>query len=329
MTNLPDEEPEINETILRYLYDTWSIRYRQKLFKPFSSIDDTESQTIIPWSLPIISANINVNDSYIQEIVEKQRYLQIDHEKRYGQDFDLVKLKGGRSSLPQVEDKVIRIPDEVSVNSLVNLYVYLFLVDAINKDDKLVSIEDAVFSLKNTLMIPDDFIPPQLMLNVEGEVHLDVNEMAKDIQPFPSLRLIYVYPEFVNKVPNRIRFLYPSRSYSFENQPTLTQLLSWIGDSFEKVKLHEEFSAFEESRYLKDVIYTIEVKHTRELFSPLFGPDKISKLESLGIINNSETSPAVRDEVDVNFLRLLRDTLKKKAEHLRDYWLSSTLKQLK
>ena len=321
-----DEEPEVDELILRYLHDTWNIRYRQKVFKPFSSANDIESQTIIPWSIPMISANIHVDDHALREIIERQGYLQIDHEKRYGQDFDLVKLKGDRSSLPPIELKPIRIPDEVSVSSLINLYMYIFLSEAVSTEDRLMTIEDAVFSLKNTLMIPDDFIPPQLMSNIEGEVHLDVNEMIKDIQPFSKHQLIYVYPEFFNGIPYRIRFLYPSKSYSIENGRTLQELLSKIGDSFEKIKLDEDFSAFQLSRYLKDVIYIIEVKHTRELLPPLFSADKMSKLQSLDIISTSEAKTVVKDSIDINYLKELREMLKKKAEQLRSNWLKSIIK---
>jgi hypothetical protein len=323
---LLDEEPEVDELILRYLHDTWNIRYRQKVFKPFSSANDIESQTIIPWSIPMISANIHVDDHALREIIERQGYLQIDHEKRYGQDFDLVKLKGDRSSLPPIELKPIRIPDEVSVSSLINLYMYIFLSEAVSTEDRLMTIEDAVFSLKNTLMIPDDFIPPQLMSNIEGEVHLDVNEMIKDIQPFSKHQLIYIYPEFSNGIPNRIRFLYPSKSYSIENGRTLQELLSKIGDSFEKIKLDEDFSAFQLSRYLKDVIYIIEVKHTRELLPPLFSADKMSKLQSLDIISTSEAKTVVKDSIDINYLKELREMLKKKAEQLRSNWLKSIIK---
>ena len=321
-----DEEPEVDELILRYLHDTWNIRYRQKVFKPFSSANDIESQTIIPWSIPMISANIHVDDHALREIIERQGYLQIDHEKRYGQDFDLVKLKGDRSSLPPIELKPIRIPDEVSVSSLINLYMYIFLSEAVSTEDRLMTIEDAVFSLKNTLMIPDDFIPPQLMSNIEGEVHLDVNEMIKDIQPFLKHQLIYIYPEFSNGIPNRIRFLYPSKSYSIENGRTLQELLSKIGDSFEKIKLDEDFSAFQLSRYLKDVIYIIEVKHTRELLPPLFSADKISKLQSLDMISTSEAKTVVKDSIDINYLKELREMLKKKAEQFRSNWLKSIIK---
>lgn len=115
------EEPGVDELILRYLHDTGSIRYRQKVFKPFSSANDIESQTVIPWSIPMISANVHVDDHTLREIIERQGYLQIDHEKRYGQDFDLVKLNGDRLSLPPIECTSIRIPDEVSVSSLINL----------------------------------------------------------------------------------------------------------------------------------------------------------------------------------------------------------------
>ena len=323
---LLDEEPEIDELILRYLHDTWNIRYRQKVFKPFSSANDIEHQTIIPWSIPMISVNVLVDDHALREIIERQGYLQIDHEKRYGQDFDLVKLKGDRSSLPPIESKSIRIPDEVSVSSLINLYMYLFLSEAVDTEDRLMTIEDAVFSLKNTLMIPDDFIPHQLMSNIEGEVHLDINEMIKDIQPFPEHQLIYAYPEFSNEIPNRIRFLYPSKSYSIENGRTLQELLSKIGDSFEKIRLDEDFSSFQLSRYLKDVIYIIEVKHTRELLPPLFSADKISKLQPLGILSTSETKTTVKDNIDINYLKELREILRKKAEQLSSNWLKSIIK---
>ena len=321
-----DEEPEVDELILRYLHDTWNIRYRQKVFKPFSSANDIESQTVIPWSISMISVNVHVDDHALREIIERRGNLQIDHEKRYGQDFDLVKLKGDRSSLPPIECKSIRIPDEVSVSSLINLYMYLFLSEAVSIEDRLVTIEDAVFSLKNTLMIPDDFIPPQLMSNIEGEVHLDVNELIKDIQPFSKHQLIYVYPEFSDGIPNRIRFLYPSKSYSIENGRTLQELLSKIGDSFEKIRLDEDFSAFQLSRYLKDVIYIIEVKHTRELLPPLFGADKISKLQPLGILSTSETKTTVKDNIDINYLKELREILRKKAEQLSSNWLKSIIK---
>ncbi len=324
--NAPNSDKE--DQLLKYLNDTKNIRYKQKSFHPLDIENQDLLLTEIPWSLDAVSVNIDISTDELKKLISRINFLQIDHEKRYAEDFTLIKIKGDYvdyASLIDTGTDIIAFPKEMPVASAMNTYIFAYLLKKLEDDDSLIPVEEAIFSLKNSIIIPDDFMPDYLMSSVEGSFSIGIATVSERIQPLVGSRLIYIFPEFINGKFGRVRFLYPSLSTIVENLPSLEVLQKTIGDSFSRLQGTPPYKDFELSRCLKDVIYSIEVKHTRTLAPPLFNSVKLALLSTLNIIESSSTGHNLKPGIEVDRLKMIVKELKDKVSALSASWLESEI----
>jgi len=319
------KRPSNVNRILRYLHDTIDIRYKQKFFRPLNGGDSENQLCIIPWSLDAVSINTQIEPDNLRDLIQYLGFLEIDHERRYGMDFELIKLSGGGNTLPSFEREIFEFPRNLAVSSAINTYIYGYLMKRIDEEKTIIPIEDAIFSLKNTILIPDDFIPDYIMSSVEGGDPINTSTVFREIQPFAGQAYIYIFPEFTGERNSRIRFLYPSTLGWNDSIPSLDTFLSLIGDSFRKLQEDPDYRSFELSRCLKDVIYSVEIKHTRMLNPPLFSSDKIALLKTVDILENSDKGEMLKKSISLDELRSMRDELKNNVMKLSRSWLQRTI----
>lgn len=314
------------DRIFNYLSDTFGIR---NVIDPFQPLEPGHKDPMVsylaPWSLDSISLNTGSSPDEVRSTLAREG---IGSFRAFGTGSGSPEILVSDDYDPEYGQgrKNVTFSSEISVSTLMNLYIYGYVLEKTAKKEYPVKIEDALFDLKNSVFLPDDFMPQYLLGTVEGESETSTSDVLKSIQPFEGTTSLYVYPEHSETGNGRIRFVYPARSEGISSIPSNDRLRSLLSDSFNGVRNTREFADFENSRLIKNVIYVISQKNTRELKRPLFDSRKIAILDTMGLVENSGTSVAVKDGVFVEDLEKLYARQKQVGHLLASRWLNSSIK---
>jgi hypothetical protein len=172
-------------------------------------------------------------------------------------------------------------------------------------------------------MIPDDFMPEHMMGNVEGTMSLTVESVRKEFQFLPGVNTIFIYPEKPLQKFSRIGFLYADPMIRLLPELEKDNLLTALSSSFNDIRTDHRFRDFENSRLLKNLIYQLEFRKTRELRKPLFNQEKIDQIADLGIPMEGNI---VSEKLKVSTLNEMRSKLLKNSHDLSNDWLKRQIK---
>lgn len=216
--------------------------------------------------------------------------------------------------------------DSITVKQAFNWYLYHIIKMLSEGGEKVVSIPDAVFALKNDLFLPDDFMPPALMRMVEGNEYVNVQITVDEIQPANGMRLIYLFAKCNQKgcfAPHSFYFDdldgNPEKRFSFD------RIKDTLQKSFEKLQSSTGYEDFTFSRLLRSVLYALEARKTRELGKPMFDESKIEILENRGLVKNVGGKAYVLEDFDVSGIKRLMKESEEKVSILAENWLKSQI----
>lgn len=315
-----------SDIIFNYLKDTRAIGQIVDKFLPLDPDSDGKEESLLaPWSIDSICLNTGLNSKEVSSVlsgIENGSFINIGSENHGLQIFSL------EGNLPQDSSKIPErtCATEMTVSELMNLYLYQYAGERIMDKNYPVKIEEALFDLKNSIFLPDDFIPSYLMGAVEGESKINPSEVRNQLEFMQGLTSLYIYPEQHGSGYGRIRFIYPARSGQVLTTPTNDSIRKLLADSFSDVGTTEQYADFENSRLIKNVIYAVTQKKTRELKRPLFDPRKIAILEKLGIVDSSGEISRLREEVSIEDLEVIYSRQKQAGHELATHWIASPLK---
>ncbi len=311
--------------ILQYMADTFPLR---KVYENFSPLDPDEkgvSQSVLaPWSLRAISANTGVETDEVRRILEEKGDFRFREVKSENLSITIAETNNELAS-----NKIpisMETGESLSVSSLMNLHVLQFVQEKSSETGRPVKIEDAIFDLKNSLFLPDDFMPEHLMGMVEGEASFNEDEVRKAYAIKEGLTSIYFYQESKETGFGRIRFLYPAASGSFNNVPSNEKVRELIGTSFSSIQGEKSYLDFVNSRLIKNVIFNIEQKKTKELKRPIFDPRKIKTLEEMGLVERNGDSASIKEEITLETLKEIYSNAKTAGQEMAKKWLSTKIK---
>lgn len=312
------------ELIMNYLSDTSTIGKIIDSFSPLNPDEIGASQSVLaPWSLEAVSANTDIPVGEIRNFVHRSESLSLKEVDVDGHTVSVIesvaKLKG--ESIQNVLEPGVRL----TVSQLMNLHVLQFVESKTGEVDAPVKIEDAIFDLKNTLFLPDDFMPEHLMGMVEGEPDFSLHEVRMAYAIQGNLTSIYFYQESKTGGFGRIRYIYPAKSGKFTNTPSNEDIRGMISSSFNSIQTEKSYVDFVNSRLIKTVIFNIEQKNTRELKRPIFNPGKIKILEDLGLVEKIGDAASIKESVTLDSLKELYASAKKEGQELAKNWLSTEL----
>lgn len=307
--------------ILKYLADTFSIREVKETLEPLNPEEMGVKRCIFaPWSLVAVSSNTGVPVEEVEKIVGSF------------DSFTIVELQeDGKSTKVIVTDVELENPASVyghsslkqlSVSSLMTLHVLQFIQVRVAETKSPVKIEDAIFDLKNSLLIPDDFMPSHLMGMVEGISEFSVKELRDLYSIIEGVTSIYFYQECKEGDNGRIRYLYPSSSGSIEGSLENEKIREVLAESFKSIQNEKSYVDFINSRLIKTLLYNMQKKNSRELKRPIFNPVNIKVLEGYGIVEHKDGSSFVKETVTVDQLNDLYNVSKSEGEKLAKSWLS-------
>lgn len=313
------------EAIARYLVETENIREISVSFSPLNPEEkDTRMSRLSPWSVGYVALNAGATESEVRKFVDSTEGIALMEGS--SEDGGQVIVRNGKTPLEL--DIALQPKREIAsprVINAMNLHVYQFLTGRLGESDQPVKIEDAIFDLKNSLFLPDDFMPEHLMGMVEGISFPPVIEAKRAFQIMPGITSIYLYPEWKSDGFGRVRFLYPSPSGVPEKTVSNEAIREAISGSFRQLSTDSRYREFEQSRLLKSVVYNMTQKKSRELRRPVFDPRKVAALDALGIVEKPGDVPKIREEVSVKDLESIIDRAKQAGSALAREWHESDI----
>lgn len=314
------------EIIFNYLKDTYSIRSIKDTFSPLSSTDNDKGGSLLaPWSVDAISINTDIEADEIISVLSEYKNGSISASKQKSSGSQVFEIYGELPLKPS-DDSRRPCKEKMTVSELMNLYLYQYSKERIAEHNYPIRIEEALFEMKNSVFLPDDFIPPYLLGAVEGKSDMGPSEVKNHMQLTKRVNSLYVYPEDYSSGHGKIRFIYPARSGNVLYAPSNEKIRMLLSDSFQSLGTSEEYADFVNSRLVKNVIYTITQKGTRELKRPLFDDKKIEVLNRMGLVGGPACSPVIKDGVTTEQLEEIYDRQKKSAEQLATKWLDTLIK---
>ncbi len=233
---------------------------------------------MVPWDSEIISYNSGVTIEFLLDFVSKNHDLSMEEEEIGSIKHKI--LKGQIKDSPVVKAE---LPQMITVKNLMNLIIFLYVREQQKRDNAPVKMEDALFFLKNSAMIPDDFMPEHLMGNVEGSMTINSEILRKEFQFLPGKICIFLFLENTSARYSKVRYLFTPESLRLNEDLEVSTLIDKLKGSFSELQADPRYQDFEDSRLLKTLIYQIEVRKNREVKKPFFTPEKVERLIQLGI----------------------------------------------
>lgn len=311
------------DRILNYLRDTRDISGIADSLSALDSESSSSKESILsPWSIETIAINSGSSVEKVRETLSGMNGGSIKQVTINGINLEVFTLNG---ELPaQVgEDGFEFGNSSVHVNALMNLYLYQYSLSRIAEHDYPVKMEDALFDLKNTVFLPDDFMPHYLLGTVEGETGMRTSQVFDKLQIADGSVSLYVFSEASSEGTGRVRFIYPANSGKIHNAPDNDSIRTIIGGSFGNLRADKRYTDFENSRLVKNVLYSITQKGSRELRRPMFDPRKIAILDSMGLVDKSGEVPKVSESVAIEDLQGIISRQKQAGKELAEEWLES------
>ena len=302
------------DSVQWYLGNTVNLKSYKEKFKSLQG----EEFWLIPWDTHVISYNSGVTIEFLREFVSKNPGLSIEDE-----EVGNIKHSILRGEIKQPSVLKAGIPQMITVKNLMNLIIFLYVREHQRKNNAAVKMEDALFYLKNSTMIPDDFMPGHLMGNVEGSMTISSEILRREFQFLPGKVCIFLFPESPSSRYSRIRYLLTPESLILNEEPDNSALIELLKKSFSEIQTDPRYQDFEDSRLLKTLIYLIEVRRTREVKKPYFTPEKAQRVIQLGI-------PIIDSKIPENIstadIKARRENKMNSGISLAQDWFSSLLK---
>ncbi len=239
-------------------------------------------------------------------------------------EYDIVKNPGTGSS-PAVVDEA-SIERSFSREQAINLLVYLNLVV---KGGSVVpvSVDDAVFSIKNEMALPDDFVPDHLMDMVEGRKISDPGLVMERINNLPASvngPLIFGIARENNRQFLAFDSLFCA-GFKGDAGKMYGVVFNSVRSDFALLEESEKYDAFVLSRLLKQISYNMSRGRKIDLSSPAYGSGKREILARNGFTSDEGGSIVLDPGLDANRLESLRLEYLSKASALAREWLSGRL----
>ena len=313
-------DTDTDSRIKKYLRDTFNLRNIIERVPFRAPPSESGTWILAPWALESISLNCRLP---VEEVI---RYLKsVPEVEIETQDYgdDKISVARWTGSEPPSDPAVMPLRDPGRrIRDFINLYIYNYLVGRTGIENRPVKLEDALFDLKNSVMLPDDFMPDYLMGNLEGENIPRTDYVMENLQPFSGRTDIYCYFESSHKIPGGVAYLFaasPEPGSVNGNQG----IEKMIGDSFRSLSRDPDYVHFELSRYIKTILFNIQRYRSSELRRPLPPPRILEIMKSKEIIAETSGKYSVPEGISAEHLERILETEKNAAKALSKRWLES------
>jgi hypothetical protein len=306
--------------IKKYLKETFNLRNIMERVPVRVHSAESTTWELVPWSLESVSTNCRLPIEEVTSLLKSMPDVEIVTRDGDAGPVSVVRWLGVKPPSYSTES-TLQEPGR-RVRDLINLHIYNYLEERRAAETGPVKLEDALFDLKNSVMLPDDFIPDYLMGNLEGEDIPDADYVVENLQPFAGRIDTYCYFELSPRGSGGLAYLYAaSRAHGkvIGNQ----DIERIIGSSFKSLSKDPDYVHFELSRYIRSIIFGLERYRSTELRRPLPPPHIIELMERKGIIAETGGRYSVQDGISAADLEKMLVTEKNNAKALSTRWLDS------
>ncbi|WP_393971911.1 hypothetical protein OXIME_000500 [Oxyplasma meridianum] len=314
---------ERDEKIDTYLKS--SIKWKDVLRKLQVSILNgenikTRSVAVSPWSIDQLSISLKCSSDELLKFISKRKTVKITNKSLENQTFKVLEAGNG-FDLDVAAQSITKFFEDMDIHLLIRLLVWMNTKRICNQTGEIPSLSDSILTVKNELMVPDDFIPGYMMKLVENGTTPVTAEMLDDIQGKDHLFfLICGFDQERSPYPVSI---IPSAGFFLENQLELYEkLMSKTKELFSEISKTQEFKNLTISRTLRALIYQLE-KNKKDLSGYLWKGEKMAILKSLGLVDESGDKPKLRSDIDLLKLAPLVGRYRIEAEKLSINWLQT------
>ncbi len=193
---------------------------------------------------------------------------------------------------------------ELSVEELFLLTLCAECNEHFSAKNEIMKIEEAVFGIKNTLSIADDFMPHGIMGMVEGAFPSDPAEFV-ELNQFSGGGDVFIlmkesedgFAGFYAIVPG---FRPSSGALTFGD------LLGRLKTAIEELSRKPFFGEFEFSRLLKTLIFQLDFKKQRVLKGPMLQSANLKLLESRGLLEERDGTHQLKQTVESSELKKMK-----------------------
>ncbi len=315
---------DADAVVKRYLKETFRIRNVVEKIQARSPADGPATWILAPWSPDSISINCGLPKEEVLRALDSMPETEIVPRNVDGSSISVAVWSGNEP--PSCLTGVPAPTPGRRVRDLINLHIYNYICARNHGENQPVKLEDALFDLKNSIMLPDDFIPDYLMANIEGEKPPAVDYIIEKLQPFSGRKDIYCYFEPGHHGPERLAYMFAS-SHVEESLPGNNEIERLLGESFRSLSSDPDYQHFELSRYIRSLLFNIKRYGSRELRRPLPPAHIIDIMNKIGILTENSGKYSIAESISTTGLEEVLEKEKNAAVSLAIRWLNSTVEK--
>lgn len=207
-----------------------------------------------------------------------------------------------------------------------NLLLYMYVSNR-NGHEAPVPVDEAIFTIKNEMEIPDDFMPPHMMEMVEGRKIVDPESIARELNDIPlSVSGKHLYAVVREGVPGilGIDSLLCSQ-FDGDAKKFLVSLKESLLIDFSDLEQSAAYDPFTLSRMLKQIIFLHSRGRIVDLGGSAYDDRKSEILVRNGIAVLSDGMVALRPGISHEELETIRKNSLGEAAKLASAWLCGLL----
>ena len=279
--------------------------------------------TVSPWSLSQLALSAGMEMDDLLDFINNTGDLKIVNRTIDGRSVEALEIEKRLNSGTQI----IALSEMIShtdIHGMIRMLVWISAGRSIEKTEDIPTLSDSILTVKNDLMIPDDFMPDYMMRLVESGVEAITDRMLSDILDRDYLfHLVCGFDSDRNAYPVSI---IPSTSFSSERDLELYTLIqSKLKDVFAELSSGKDFENLTIGRTIRALIYQLEKNKKRELSGFLWKGEKIDILKSLDLVEEIEGKSYLKQGIDSSELGLLYSRYRTKIERLSNNWLNTKI----
>ena len=277
--------------------------------------------TVSPWSLSQLGISCGIQSDELIKLINSREKMKIT-DRVIGDDAFKVLDAEDDVDLDVPVQLLSRFMEEMDMHRLIRLIIWMNTGRIASQTGEMPTLSDSILTVKNELMVPDDFMPDYMMKLVESGVTELTSEMRDNIQGKDGL--LYVICGFDQNKKAYPVSLIPSAAFSGNNLQSVYQdCLAKVREHFSEISVTEEFHNLTVSRTLRALIYQLEKNNRRELTGFLWKGEKMTILKSLNLVDESNGKPELKRDIDLPGLVSLYNHYRTEAEKLSRAWLQT------
>jgi len=278
---------------------------------------------VYPWSLMQLKTSTGVEMNVFSNFIKNRKDLRTVEKTVENRTIEVLEAQeninfGSNKSL--LSDMI----KQADIHGLIRILVWISARRSSEKTGALPTLSESILTVKNELMIPDDFMPGYLMNLVESGVETLTDSLINAILGWDNL--LFIICGFDSEGIAYPVSIIPSLSYSCDSENELfTKITGRLKEVFAELSSGKEFENLTTGRTIRALLYQLEKNKKRDLSGFIWKGEKMKILRALDLVEEIEGKPFLKQGVDSIKLGDLYADYRSKTEELSKKWLSTKI----